>query len=72
MMAQSPLKMTRLGAPGWLSQLRLRLLILAQIMLSRFVRLNLMLGSVLTARSLLGIPSHPHILGPSLAPSKIN
>ena len=41
----------------WLSQLSVRLLILAQVMILRFVTSGPMLSSVLTARSLLQIVS---------------
>ena len=49
------LKQIIIGAPGWLSWLRVRLLVWAQGMISRFVRLSPMSGSVLTVQSLLGI-----------------
>ena len=42
------------GVPGWLSQLSVRLLILAQVMISRFVGWSPVSVSVLTAQSLLG------------------
>ena len=45
------------GAPGWLSQLSIELLVLAQVMISWFMRSSPTLGSVLTLQSLLGIPS---------------
>ena len=45
----------RPGAPGWLSRLSGRLLVLAQVMISRLVSLSPESGSVLTTRSLLGI-----------------
>ena len=48
-----------MGAPGWLSQLSLRLLVLAQIMILWFAVLSLTLGSALTARDLLRILSLP-------------
>ena len=51
------------GAPAWLSQLSVWHVILVQVMISRFVRLSSVLGSVLTLRSLLGI------LSPSLSAS---
>ena len=41
-----------IGAPGWLSQLSVRLLILAQVMVSWFVGSSLALGSLLTVQSL--------------------
>ena len=43
--------------PGWLSWLSVRLLILAQVMISRFVSLSPRLGSALTVWNLLGILS---------------
>ena len=56
-------------------QLSTQLLIAAQIVISQFVRSSPMLGSALTARSLLGILSLPFSLCPSPAHSlslKIN
>ena len=53
------LKKVGLGAPGWLSRLSIRLLILAQVMTSRFTGQSSASGSVLTARSLPGILSLP-------------
>ena len=47
------------GAPGWLSQFSVWLLVLAQVMISRFMGSSSALGSVLAARSLLGILSLP-------------
>ena len=53
------------GAPWWLGQLSNQLLILAQVMVSRFMRLSPASGSVLTAWSMLGILSllclHPSL-----------
>ena len=56
------------GAPGWLSQLSVRLLILAQVMISQFLSSSPTLGSMLTVQSLLGIlsrllsaPPLPHL-----------
>ena len=46
-------------ASGWLSQLSIPLLILAQIMISQFLGSCPEWGSVLTVGSLLGILSHP-------------
>ena len=43
------------GAPGWLSQLSLQLLILAQVMISQFMGSSPASGSVLMVWSLLGI-----------------
>ena len=40
------------GAPGWLSQLSVRLLILAQVMILRFMGSSPVLGSVLRVQSL--------------------
>ena len=48
-----------LGVHGWLSQLSIWLLILAQVMISRFVSLSPALGSALTVQSLFGILSLP-------------
>ena len=48
-------KMHRIGAPGWLSWFSIRLLILARVMISQFVGLSPMSGSVLSMWSLLGI-----------------
>ena len=45
------------GAPGWLVQLSARLLISAQVMISRFVGSSPASSSVPTVRSLLGILS---------------
>ena len=47
------------GAPGWLSQLSVLLLVSAQVMISQFMSSRPVLGSVLTARSPLGILSLP-------------
>ena len=64
------------GAPGWLSRLRVRLLISAQVMISGFVRPRSASGSGLTVRSLLGIlclslcPSSTRALSPSLFQNK--
>ena len=49
----------KLGAPGWLSQLSIQLLISARVMISEFMESSPALGSVLTAWSLLGILSPP-------------
>ena len=60
------------GAAGWLSQLGVQLLVLAQVMISRLVGSSS--GSVLAARSLLGILS-PSLSAPPLLTislSKIN
>ena len=48
----SVLKNNPPGTPGWLSQLSDRLLILAQLVISRFLSLSPTLGSLLTAQSL--------------------
>ena len=45
------------GASGWLSQLSVGLMILAQVMVSQFVGLSCKSGSALTVWSLLGILS---------------
>ena len=44
-----------LVAPGWLSQLSIQLLVWAQVMISWIIGLSPALGSIQTARSLLGI-----------------
>ena len=49
------LKINKIGALGWLSQLSIQLLIL--VMISRFISSSPTLGSALTAQSLLGILS---------------
>ena len=54
------------GAPGWLSQLSIGLLISTQVMISQFVSSSPMLGSVLTVWSLLRILS-PLSASPLLA-----
>ena len=48
--------------PGWLSRLRVQLLVLAQVMILWFVGSSPTLGSELTAWSLLGILSLPFSL----------
>ena len=50
-------KQTKSGAPGWLSQLNIGLLILAQVMISQFMELSPALGSPGIVQSLLGILS---------------
>ena len=45
--------------PGWLSRLSIRLLILAQVMISQFVSLSPVLGSALTPWSCLGFSLSP-------------
>ena len=45
------------GTPGWLSRLSTQLLVLAQVMISRFVSSSPASGSTLTAGNLLGILS---------------
>ena len=47
----------RLGVPGWLSRLTVRILVSAQVMISWFVGPSPVLGSTLPVRSLLGILS---------------
>ena len=61
-------KIIGVGAPGWLSWLNGGFLISAQVMISRLVRWGPMSGSVLTAQSLLGIPSLFLSLWPSSLP----
>ena len=53
------IEMKDTGVPGCLSQLSFQLLTAAQVMISRFMGSSPMLGSVLTAWSLLGIHSLP-------------
>ena len=53
------------GAPGWLSQLGVQLLVPAQVMISQFVSSSPASGSLLTAQSLPGILSLPLSLCPS-------
>ena len=48
-----------MGAPGWLGRLGVRLLISAQVLISRFVGLSPTSGSTLTVQGLLGILSPP-------------
>ena len=64
------------GMLGWLSQLRIWLLISAQVMISRFVRSSPTSGSVMTARACLGFslsfsvcpsPAHMWVLSLSLS-----
>ena len=55
------------GVPGGLSPLSFRLLVSAQVTISRFVRLSPTSGSVLTVRSLLGILSLPLSAPPLLS-----
>ena len=47
------------GGPGWLSQLSVQLLVLAQVMNLHFVSLSPASGTVLTMQNLLGILSLP-------------
>ena len=60
-----------MGAPRWLSQLSVQLLVLAQVMISQFMSLSPVSGSVLMACSLLGMPAlsapTPLILSVSLS-----
>ena len=59
--------------PGWLSQLSIRLLISAQVMISLFVGSSPTSGSVLTVQSLCGIDSpFPLSLSPPHSLSKQN
>ena len=51
------IKHISLKVPGWLRQLSIQLLVLAQVMISRLVGWSPTLGSVLIARTLLGILS---------------
>ena len=48
-----------MGAPGLLSRLSVSILILAQAVISWFVRLSTLLGSAWAMQSLLGILSFP-------------
>ena len=59
-------KVKRIGAPGWLSQLSIQLFILAQVMISRFMRSIPASGSAPTVRSLLGILSLLALSAPPL------
>ena len=68
-------KNKKTGASGWLSWLSIQLLILAQVMISRFMRSSPALGSVLAVQILLGLSlplslSHPLLLSLSLSLSK--
>ena len=58
-------KYTNVGAPGWLGHLSIWLLVLAQVVISGFVGLSTMSGSVLTLQSFLGIRSPPLSFCPS-------
>ena len=53
------IKYLKQRTPGWLSQLCLRLLILAQVMISQLVNSSSASDSAMSARSLLGILSLP-------------
>ena len=55
------------GEPGWLSRLGNQLIILAQIMISGFMRLSPMSGSALMSRSLLRILTLPPCSSPTHA-----
>ena len=59
------------GAPGWLSRLSVRLLMLAQVMIPRFGSSSSVSGSALAGRSLLGILSLPLSAPPPLTRSLI-
>ena len=50
------------GVPGWLSRLNIRLLILAQVIISQFMKSSPASGSVLTVQSLIGILCLPFSL----------
>ena len=65
------LKILCLGPPGWLSQLSCRLLIPAQVMISRFVGSSNKVGSALTALSLFGIVSLSFSAPPPLARARV-
>ena len=65
--AASIKKRGSVGAPGWLSQLSVQLLVSTQVMISWFVSSNPALGSALTVQSLLGILSLSLPLCPSPA-----
>ena len=58
-------KQNRQGVPGWLGRLSVQLLILAQVMISRFQSSGRALGSMLTAQNLLRILS-PFLSAPPL------
>ena len=63
---RASLKKPHEGAFGWLRQVSVGLVILAQAMSSWFVRSSPILGSVLTAQCLLGMLSPPRTEGPLL------
>ena len=69
------MKLKNPRAAGWLSQLSIQLLILAQVMISQFVSSSLISGSALAVQSLLRIlspslwASSAHALSLSLFPS---
>ena len=52
------------AAPGWLSQLSIRLLVLAQVMISWFLSSSPRLGSALSSQSLLGDSFSPSLSAP--------
>ena len=56
---KSMFQITIVVLPGWLSWLNVWLLILAQVMILRFMRVSCTLGPALTVQSLLGILSFP-------------
>ena len=60
-----------LGAPGWLSRLSVRLLILAEVIISQFVGSSPTSGSALMLQSLLGILSLLLVLTLSLKINKL-
>ena len=55
----------KIGAPGWLIQLSIQLLISAKVFISWFMRLSPASGSTLTALILLGILSPPPLSAPA-------
>ena len=54
---ESGRKSPNAGAPGWLTQLQVQLLILGQVMISQFMSLSPTSGFVLVVQSLFGILS---------------
>ena len=65
---QKLIKIFPSGAPGWLSQLNVQLLISAQVMISRLMGSSPASGSSLAVQNLLGILS---LCSPSVPPSLI-
>ena len=70
--SQLGLELTVCGAPGWLSRLRVQLLLSAQIVISQCVSSSPASGSVLTVQGLLGISSLSLSLSLPLSQEQIN